>query len=75
MRLRFERYATIIPVAVVALLLIVLIVAIFLPKGMGETIIERCLQIKDAAVQLLGVLGGFLGLSWGRGHMDRRIES
>ena len=73
-RLRFERYGTMIPVAVIAFLLLLLLVAIFLPKGLGEMLISRCLQIKDAVVELLGVLGALLGMSWGRGHMDRRLE-
>lgn len=73
-RLHFERWATKIPIATVAALLVVLLVALFLPKGTGEVLIARVLQIKDAVIELLGTLGGFLGLSWGRGHMDRRLD-
>jgi len=71
-RLLFEQVATYMAAASIGLLLILLFLSLY-PATWGELIIQRILQIKDAVVELLGTLGGYLGMSWGRGHMDKRI--
>ena len=72
-RLRFEKLATMIALAVVALALIACFIAMY-PAPWAEVLAQRVVQLKDAIFDMLMNLATILGLSWGRGHMDKRVE-
>lgn len=72
-RLNFEKYATWLAIGVVALALLACFVAMY-PAPWAATIAQRVVQLKDAIFDMLMNLATILGLSWGRGHMDKRVE-
>lgn len=72
-RLRFERRGTLLCLAVIALALAACFVALW-PAPWSKLLADRIVELKDPILDFVLALGGLLGLSWGRGHMDRRIE-
>lgn len=73
-RLNFERLGTILGLVVIAGALVACFVGMW-PTDWAKVVAERVVQLKDTIWDLLNNLAILLGLSWGRGHMDKRIDS
>lgn len=60
----------------VALSIIVVIVVLGCVIGFwSEALAARVVQLKDAIMDFLGVLGTMVGFSFTRGHMDQRLKA
>ena len=59
-------------IAMVVILVIVIFACLvgFWSKGLADRVVE----LKDTIMDMLSVLGGVLGLSLTRGHMDNKIQ-
>lgn len=72
-RLTFEQAATILAIVVLAIALAACLVSMW-PAGWAAVIADHVNRIAGALLEFIGALGSLLGLSWGRGHMDARLE-
>lgn len=72
-RLRFERAATTLAIVVITLALAACFISMW-PADWSKIVADRVIELKDAIFSFLETLGGFLGLSWGRGHLDNRLN-
>lgn len=72
-RLSFERIGTIMALVVIGAACLICIVATY-PADWAGVVAGRIQQISGPLIGFVGTLGTIIGLSWGRGHMDKRIE-
>lgn len=71
-RLTFEQIGTWVVLVAIGVGLLACAVS-FWPADWASVIADHVNKISATMLSFVGTLGGVLGLSWGRGHMDARI--
>ena len=72
-RLTFEQLATWLILSVLFAACFACLIATW-PAQWANTVGDHINKIAASLMSFVGTLGGVLGLSWGRGHFDQRLE-
>jgi hypothetical protein len=72
-RLTFEQAGTILILVVLGIGSALCVVSLW-PAGWATILAAHLNAIANTLISFVGALAGVLGLSWGRGHMDARLE-